>query len=335
MSVEDAKLFATDQEVRWCPGCGDYAILKAMRQSLADGGAKPHKTVFVSGIGCAARFPYYMNTYGMHTIHGRAPAFATGLKSARPDLEVWVVTGDGDGMSIGGNHLLHVLRRNVDVQILMCNNQIYGLTKGQASPTSLQGLRTPSSPRGVVTQPVDPCRFALAAGGTFVARSVDVHQKRLQETFAAARAHCGTSFVEVLQNCPIYNDGAFSQLTDRNSSADHCLYLEHGKPLIYGDNRQHGLRLKHGSLRVETVEFEPDSPPSELLVHDETDPTLAALLAPLGPPDFPVALGILHRIEAAIHPSAKTLPTDAEGRRGDPFDEIASKVRQARIWRVE
>lgn len=335
MSAEGAKRFATDQEVRWCPGCGDYAILKAMRQTLADGGAEPHQTVFVSGIGCAARFPYYMNTYGMHTIHGRAPAFATGLKSARPDLEVWVVTGDGDGMSIGGNHLLHVLRRNVDLQILLCNNHVYGLTKGQASPTSLPGMRTPSTPRGVESQPVDPCRFALGTGGTFVARSIDVHQKHLQTIFAAARTHRGAAFVEVLQNCPIYNDGAFENLTDRASSADNCLLLEHGKPLIYGSNRQRGLRLTPCTLRMEAMEFDPASPPGDILVHDETDPTLAALLASMKPPAFPVALGVLHRRQASIHPSASATPEDTAALSSNPFEEIAGLVRQARTWRVE
>lgn len=332
MRAEGARRFATDQEVRWCPGCGDYAILKAMRQTLAEAGAEPHETVFVSGIGCAARFPYYMNTYGLHTIHGRAPAFATGLKSARPDLDVWVVTGDGDGMSIGGNHLLHALRRNVDLQILLCNNQIYGLTKGQASPTSRPGLRTPSTPFGVGGEPADPCRFALGAGGTFIARSVDVHQRHLQEILAAAREHRGAALVEVLQNCPIYNDGAFSHLSDRATAEDACLRLEHGSPMIYGRRRQRGLRLPQGSLRVEAVEFEPDSPPPDLLVHDERSAALGMLIAELQPPEFPVALGVLHRREAPVHPAAALTPAAMESREDRPAEEVASLLRKARVW---
>ena len=229
MSVKrTAKDFATSQEVRWCPGCGDYAVLKAVQTALADVGADPANTAFVSGIGCASRFPYYVETYGFHTIHGRAPAIATGLKLANPELDVWVVTGDGDGLSIGGNHLMHALRRNVGLKILLFNNEIYGLTKGQVSPTSRTGTRSPSSPKGSGDRPVNPLRFALGAGARFIARSYDVAQAELVETFKRARAHRGTSFVEILQNCIVYNDGIFDGVTSKAVAADAQVHVEHG-----------------------------------------------------------------------------------------------------------
>lgn len=286
------KDYASDQEVRWCPGCGDYAILKAVQKTLATLQADPAQTVFVSGIGCSSRFPYYLSTYGFHTIHGRAPAVATGVKLANPALDVWVVTGDGDGLSIGGNHLLHLLRRDLDLQLLLFNNEIYGLTKGQASPTSRPGTRSPSTPAGSLDRPVSAARFALGAGGTFVARTIDTDQKRLPEILARARAHRGTGFVEILQNCIVYNDGIFEEVAGRAVAAERQLQLEHGAPLVFGEKRDKGLRLAPGSLRPEVVSLDA-VPQSEILVHDETDPLLAALLASLEPP-LPTAFGVLY-----------------------------------------
>ncbi|HYN40123.1 MAG TPA: 2-oxoacid:ferredoxin oxidoreductase subunit beta, partial [Rhodospirillales bacterium] len=241
-----AKDYASDQEVRWCPGCGDYAILKAVQKTLADLAADPAETVFVSGIGCSSRFPYYMATYGFHTIHGRAPAVATGVKLANPDLDVWIVTGDGDALSIGGNHLLHVLRRNVDLQILLFNNEIYGLTKGQYSPTSRSGTRSPSSPAGSVERPVSPTAFALGAGARFVARSIDTAMKHLVDVLKRAHAHRGASFVEIFQNCLVYNDEVFAGFTDRSVAQEAQIHVEHGKPLLFGPKNSRGLRLIPG-----------------------------------------------------------------------------------------
>ena len=244
------KDFATDQEVRWCPGCGDYAILKGVQAALAQMGARPENTVFVSGIGCSSRFPYYMETYGFHTIHGRAPAIATGVKLANPELDVWVITGDGDGLSIGGNHLLHILRRNVDLQILLFNNEIYGLTKGQYSPTSRIGTRSPSTPLGSVDRPLLPVRFALGAGASFVARAVDTHVKNLPGLLARAKQHKGTSFIEIYQNCLVYNDDVFADFTDREVADARQVHVEHGKPLIFGKERDKGIRLKRAGLSL-------------------------------------------------------------------------------------
>jgi len=228
-TITDAQLapkdYASDQEVRWCPGCGDYAILKAVQKALAELGAPRERTVFVSGIGCAARFPYYLSTYGFHTIHGRAPAIATGIKLANPALDVWVVTGDGDGLSIGGNHMLHVLRRNVDLQIILFNNEIYGLTKGQYSPTSRRGTHSPSTPQGSIEAPVSPCAFALGAGARFVARAVDTQQPDVVALLKRAHAHRGASFVEVFQNCVVFNDGVFDHFTSKDVAGDAQLHV--------------------------------------------------------------------------------------------------------------
>jgi len=332
-----AKDYASDQEVRWCPGCGDYAILKSVQRTLAELEADPAQTVFISGIGCSSRFPYYMATYGFHTIHGRAPAIATGVKLANPDLDVWVVTGDGDGLSIGGNHLLHLLRRDVDLQLLLFNNEIYGLTKGQASPTSRIGTRSPSTPGGSLDQPVSATRFALGAGGSFVARTIDTDQKRMPEILKRARAHPGTAMVEILQNCIVYNDGVFDAFTSRERAPETQLHLEHGQPLIFGAERDKGLRLPPGSLRPEIVSLA-EVPESELLVHDETDPLLANLLASLEPP-FPIALGVLYAapreetwerrqlaaIEAA---SGRAAPGPIQG-------DLDALLRSGATWSVE
>jgi 2-oxoglutarate ferredoxin oxidoreductase subunit beta len=292
------KDFMSDQEVRWCPGCGDYSILAQTQKVMPDLGVPRENVVFISGIGCSSRFPYYMNTYGFHTIHGRAPAIATGLKVSRPDLMVWIVTGDGDALSIGGNHILHVLRRNVDVNIVMFNNRIYGLTKGQYSPTSELGKRVKSAPMGSPDRPLNPLSVAIGAEATFVARAIDTDTKHLLVTLERAAAHQGTSFIEVYQNCNIYNDGAFAYLTDRAVHDDRALYLEHGEPMLFGKERNRGIRLN--GLRAEVVTLgENGVTEDDLLHHDETrlDPTLAYMLSRLDYPDFPVPLGVLRAVQ--------------------------------------
>lgn len=335
MAPLTAKDFASDQEVRWCPGCGDYAILKCMQRTLPDIGTRPENTVFVSGIGCSSRFPYYMATYGFHTIHGRAPAVATGIKLANPELDVWVVTGDGDGLSIGGNHLLHILRRNVDVNILLFNNEIYGLTKGQYSPTSFPGTRSPSSPYGSVDHRVSVCAFALGASGHFIARTIDTDQKRMPEVFKRAHAHKGASFVEIWQNCIVYNDDVFGEVTNKQDGPDRQLHVEHGKPLIFGRDRDRGLRIKPGTLDMEVVTIGQDGiTEDDLLVHDETNRTLAGVLVRLGGPDFPVAFGVLYcdpstTFEDDIHAQMDTIKADQGS--GD----LNALIRRGRTWEVE
>lgn len=296
------KDFVSDQDVRWCPGCGDYSILAQVQRLMPELGTARENTVFVSGIGCSSRFPYYMNTYGFHSIHGRAPAIATGLKASRPDLSVWVITGDGDGLSIGGNHLLHALRRNVDINILLFNNRIYGLTKGQYSPTSERGKVTKSTPLGSIDFPLHPITVALGAEATFVARSIDVEAKHLQAVIRRAADHRGTSFVEILQNCNIFNDGAFSQLTDKDGKADNQLLLEHGKPLIFGKEHNKGIRM--AGHRLEVVELGDGFTESDLLVHDENDDALAFLLSTLQPPSFPAPIGVFRAVERPTYDAA-------------------------------
>lgn len=287
--------FASDQDVRWCPGCGDYAILKAVQKTLPELGIPREKIVFISGIGCAARFPYYMETYGFHTIHGRAPAIATGVKLANPDLSVWIVSGDGDALSIGGNHTLHLLRRNVDVQFLLFNNEVYGLTKGQYSPTSRPGFRSPSTPGGSLDAPVNPCGFALGAGGRFVARGYDVQQKILPEILKRAAAFKGAAFVEILQNCIVYNDGAFAGVTEKAAVPDAQIQVVHGEKLIFGAGRDRGLRFNPRTFSLEVVRLgEGGVSEDDLLVHDETNPALAGMLARMTGPDFPLAMGVLY-----------------------------------------
>jgi 2-oxoglutarate ferredoxin oxidoreductase subunit beta len=296
------KDFASDQEVRWCPGCGDYSILAQTQKTMPDFGVPKENIVFVSGIGCSGRLPYYMNTYGFHTIHGRAPTLATGLKLANPGLMVWVITGDGDALSIGGNHVLHSMRRNVDIKLIMFNNRIYGLTKGQASPTSELGKKTKSSPAGTVDFPVQPLSVALAAEASFVARSVDTHTEHLQETLDKAGFHHGSVFVEVLQNCNIFNDGAYRDFTERDVKEDRMLVLEHGKPMIFGANRDKGIRLR--GLHPEIVTLgENGVTEADLLVHDEEaeDPYLAYMLSRMWWPDFPVPVGVLRRVNRPTH----------------------------------
>jgi 2-oxoglutarate ferredoxin oxidoreductase subunit beta len=290
--------FASDQEVRWCPGCGDYSILAQMKKVLPTLGVAPENTVFISGIGCSSRFPYYMDTYGMHSIHGRAPAVASGLKIARPDLSVWVITGDGDALSIGGNHLMHAIRRNLDLNIVLFNNRIYGLTKGQYSPTSHLGQVTKSTPGGAIDNPLHPISVAIGCEATFVARSIDVNIKHLAATLKRAAEHVGISFVEVYQNCNVFNDGAFEYATGRETKADNTLVLEHGKPLIFGKNHDKGIRLN--GMDPEVVELGKGISEDDLLFHDEKapQPTLAYLLSRMSHPEFPEPIGVFRDIDA-------------------------------------
>ena len=293
-----AKDFSSDQDVRWCPGCGDYAILAAVQKALAVQGVAPESIAFVSGIGCSSRFPYYMSTYGFHTIHGRAPALATGLKISRPDLQVWVVTGDGDALSIGGNHLIHVLRRNVDVKILLFNNRIYGLTKGQYSPTSEVGKKTKSTPMGSVDHPFSPLVVGLGAEATFLARAIDVDAVVLGDVLAATAAHTGSAFVEILQNCNIFNDGAWESISTKEHRSDATVHLRHGEPMIFGRERNKGVRMR--GLTPEVVTLGEDGVgESDLWVHDahDPDPTRAFILARMWAPTLPVPVGVMRAVQ--------------------------------------
>jgi 2-oxoglutarate ferredoxin oxidoreductase subunit beta len=324
------KDFVSDQEVRWCPGCGDYAILAQVQKVMPEFGIPRENVVFISGIGCSSRFPYYMNTYGFHTIHGRAPAIATGLKITRPDLDVWVVTGDGDGLSIGGNHLIHALRRNIDLNILLFNNQIYGLTKGQYSPTSEVGKVTKSSPMGSVDFPFNPITIALGANATFVARSIDVEQKHLGETLKRAHNHRGASFVEILQNCNIFNDGAFNDVTDKAIKADHQLVLEHGKPLIFGKHRDKGVRMNGN--RPEVVTLGNGVTEAELIVHDETNLALAFMLGNFQAP-LPTPIGVFYATSRPTYDAAMNAQL-AEARAKQGEGNLADLLKRGDTWTV-
>src|SRR2546421_360395 len=292
------KDFVSNQEVRWCPGCGDYAILNNVQKVMPELGIPREKMVFVSGIGCSSRFPYYMNTYGFHSIHGRAPAIATGIKAANPELSVWVITGDGDALSIGGNHFMHVLRRNLDINYILFNNRIYGLTKGQYSPTSVFGQRTKSTPMGVIDYPVNPLSLAIASEATFVARSIDIDVKHLGAMVEAAAKHKGVSFLEVYQNCNIFNDHAFDYFAERSVRSDKVLYLEHGKPMIFGKDRNQGIRMNGAHPEVVTI-GENGITEADLLIHDINleDPSVAFMLARMEQPDFPQPVGIFRSVE--------------------------------------
>lgn len=328
------KDFSTDQEVRWCPGCGDYAILKTIQKLMPEIDTPKENTVFVSGIGCSSRFPYYMETYGFHTIHGRAPSIATGVKLANPELDVWVVTGDGDGLSIGGNHMLHVLRRNVDLQILLFNNEIYGLTKGQYSPTSKVGTRSPSTPDGSLDMPLRPCTFALGAGARFVARTIDTEAKHMTPVLKRAHAHKGASFVEIYQNCPVYNDGIFDYIKEKKTAAQSRLLLEHGQPLVFGTDNIQGLRLNAKSLQLEVVTIGEDGVTlDDIVVHDETNRMLATMLAGLSAPDFPEAVGVLFcqpetSYESSVYEQIKTV------REKKGIADFNAVLRQGHTWTV-
>jgi 2-oxoglutarate ferredoxin oxidoreductase subunit beta len=326
------KDWETDQEVRWCPGCGDYAILKAMQRTMPNLGVRPENTVFISGIGCSSRFPYYMETYGFHTIHGRAPAIATGVKLANPELDVWIITGDGDALSIGGNHTMHLLRRNLDCQFLLFNNEIYGLTKGQYSPTSPIGTRSPSTPFGSVDRPANPCAFALGSGARFVARGIDVH-KKLPDVLKAAHAHKGASFVEIFQNCLIYNDDVFAPFTAKANAAQGQLWLEHDQPMLFAGGTR-GLRLNLDHLNFEVVDVAAgDWRAAGVQVHDVKNRSVAHMLVemPVGP--LPMALGVLYddprpTFERAV---AQQNASAAAGKAAD----LQKLVARGQTWQVE
>jgi len=328
------KDFQSDQEVRWCPGCGDYSILTAMQLFFPEIGVQPENLVFVSGIGCAARFPYYMNVYGMHGIHGRAPALATGVALARPDLDVWVITGDGDALSIGGNHLVHALRRNVGINIVMFNNQIYGLTKGQYSPTSEVGKVTKSSPFGSLDTPFNPVSVALGAEASFVARTHDMDRKHMIETFRRAHEHPGASFVEVYQNCNVFNDGAFEAITGKEHRASMLIDLRHGEPVRFGDDGERGVVLNEfGECEVADVA---EVGEERLLVHDEhrPDPTLAFALSRLSDrPTVPTPVGVFRDVERpAYEDQVQTQIVAASERQGAA--DLASLIDSGATWDV-
>jgi 2-oxoglutarate ferredoxin oxidoreductase subunit beta len=331
---QSVKDFKSDQEVRWCPGCGDYAILAAVQSFLPELGLRRENIVFISGIGCSSRFPYYLNTFGMHSIHGRAPAIATGLAATRPDLSVWVITGDGDALSIGGNHLIHALRRNVNLKILLFNNRIYGLTKGQYSPTSEAGKVTKSTPFGSLDNPFNPVSLALGAEATFVARTIDSDRKHATSVLRAAARHRGAALVEILQNCNIYNDGAFDELKSADSGADHVIRLEHGQPVRFGRDGQRGVRVG-GDGTLQFVDVMPEQDPG-LLVHDSraAEPAMAFMLSRLGNADGGVTpIGVFRDVER---------PTYDDELRGQIAAAVANKgagelaelLRAGDTWRI-
>jgi len=324
------KDFVSDQDVRWCPGCGDYSILAQVQRIMPELGLPREKFVFISGIGCSSRFPYYVNTYGFHSIHGRAPAVASGLKISRPDLSVWVVTGDGDGLSIGGNHLIHALRRNVGLKILLFNNRIYGLTKGQYSPTSELGKITKSSPLGSVDYPFNPIAVAMGVDASFVARGIDVEAKSLQDILRRAYDHPGGAFIEILQNCNIFNDGAWESLTDKATKADTVLMLEHGKPLIFGKNRDKGIR-RGASGNLEVVTFGNGTSEADILVHDENNRALAYMLAHL---ETPKPIGVFHVEVRPAYEDAMAKQIDmARQRQGE--GDVNALLNRGETWVVE
>jgi 2-oxoglutarate ferredoxin oxidoreductase subunit beta len=337
MSIELPTLkptdYASNQDVRWCPGCGDYSILAQMKKVMAALQTPREKLVFISGIGCSSRFPYYMDTYGLHSIHGRAPAFATGLKAARPDLQVWVITGDGDGLSIGGNHLMHCIRRNVDLNIVLFNNRIYGLTKGQYSPTSRLGAVTKSSPMGVIDNPLYPLSIAIGCEATFVARTVDTNVKHLGDVLQRAAEHQGVSFVEVYQNCVVFNDGAFEYATDRDRKADTTIELQHGKPLIFGTHRDKGIRLR--GMEPEVVDLQSGVSEDDLLFHDEkaAEPSLAYLLSRMRYPDFPEPIGVFRAVDRPRYDAELNHQIDAARAKRGPGD-LAQLFRSGDTWTV-
>lgn len=328
------KDWSSDQEVRWCPGCGDYGVLQAVQQLMPELGVSPANTVFISGIGCSSRFPYYMNTYGIHSIHGRAPAIATGVKTARPDLDVWVITGDGDALSIGGNHLIHMLRRNVNITLLLFNNRIYGLTKGQYSPTSELGKVTKSTPFGSVDTPFNPLAVALGAGASFVARTHDLDRKHMIEIFRAAHDHRGASFVEIFQNCNVFNDGSFKDIVGREQREEMLIDLKHGEPVRFGANGHRGvMAASDGSLQIVEVA---DVGEDAILVHDKyrTNPGLAFALAGLSHDDHsPTPFGIFREVEAHEYSGAVSAQVAAAYERQGPGD-LAALLRSNGTWMV-
>jgi 2-oxoglutarate ferredoxin oxidoreductase subunit beta len=324
------KDFATDQEVRWCPGCGDYAVLKAVQRTMPELGVRPENVVFVSGIGCSSRFPYYMETYGFHTIHGRAPTFATGIKLANPELDVWIITGDGDALSIGGNHSMHVLRRNLDCQILLFNNEIYGLTKGQYSPTSRAGTRSPSTPFGSVDRPVSPCAFALGSGARFVARGIDVH-KNLVDVLKAAHGHRGASFVEIFQNCIVYNDDVFAPFTAKENAGSQ-LWLKAGEPMLFANGTK-GITLDRDALCLRVVDVaDGDWASAGVIVHDPKNRSVAHMLVEMPFGAFPTALGVIYEDPAPTFESA-VVEQNAQASAGKKPD-LQALVGKGQSWEV-
>jgi len=329
------KDFVSDQEVRWCPGCGDYAILAQIQKVMPDLGIKRENTVFVSGIGCSSRFPYYMNTYGFHGIHGRAPAIATGIKASNPDLSVWVITGDGDALSIGGNHLIHAIRRNLDINIILLNNRIYGLTKGQYSPTSEFGKKTTSTPFGVIDYPLNPLSVALAAESTFVARSVDTFTQHLQMVVERAMHHKGVSFIEVYQNCNIFNDGAFDMFTERAVRDDRVIELVHGKPLVFGKDKNKGIRMR-SDMHLEVVEMGNGISEAELIAHNEKAPDsyLAYMLARMEYPDYPVPIGVFRDVEKPTYEALLTEQIESAVQKMGPGD-LEKLINSGDTWIID
>ncbi|MBI2060082.1 MAG: 2-oxoacid:ferredoxin oxidoreductase subunit beta [Nitrospirae bacterium] len=326
------KDFLSDQEVRWCPGCGDYSILNAATTAFTHLNIPRERFVVVSGIGCSSRFPYYVNTYGFHTLHGRAPAVATGVAATNPDLLVWVMTGDGDGLAIGGNHLMHAMRRNVNLKIILFDNRIYGLTKGQYSPTSRLGQVNKTAPFGTVEPPVDPVSLALTCGATFVARSAAIYQKHLVDILGRAAAHKGCAFIQVYQNCPVYNDGAFEPFTEKDVRDDQNVEVAHGKPLLFGKNKEKGIRV--AGHKPEIVQLGGSVTEKDVLTYDSTDRSLAHLLAHLQPPEFPMPIGVFREVaqpsyESLIHKQI----SDVTAKRG-PGD-LAKLLNSGETWEIK
>jgi len=328
------KDFVSDQLVRWCPGCGDYAILSAMQNTLPNLEVKKEDFVFISGIGCAARFPYYMGTFGFHTIHGRGPAVATGIKLANPKLSVWEIQGDGDALAIGGNHFIHALRRNIDINILLFNNEIYGLTKGQYSPTSQQGLVTKSTPLGSLERPFNAGELVIGAQGTFFARTIDTNPKLMTQIFTETAQHKGASLVEILQNCVIYNDKTHGLITAKETKEDNQLHLEHGKPMLFGKEKNKGIRLN--GLKIEIVTLgENGITEDDILIHNahELDPTLHLMLVRMKPPHFPMALGIIRAVESTTYD--ELIGTQyTESRSGARFNNMDELLNSGDTWEV-
>ena len=329
------KDFSSDQEVRWCPGCGDYAILRAMQKALPQLEEKKENYVFVSGIGCAARFPYYMDTYGFHTIHGRAPAFATGIKLANPELSVWEITGDGDALAIGGSHFIHAIRRNIDINILLFNNEIYGLTKGQFSPTSKKGIKTKSNPHGITDQPFHPGKLTIGANGTYFARTVDTSPKMMQSIFTQAEQHRGTSMIEILQNCVIFNDKTFADVTGKDVKLDVQLHLEHGRPMIFGKDMNKGIILNGLKLEVVTI-GENGITEDDILVHDalEEDTTLHNMIANMNVPEFPVALGVIRKVEQITYDQGVIAQLEVE-KQTAKFQSMDELLLSGDTWKIK
>ena len=328
------KDFATDQDVRWCPGCGDYAILAGVQRALAKQGIAPHAIATIAGIGCSSRFPYYMATYGFHSIHGRAPAIATGLKIARPEMQVWMATGDGDSLSIGGNHFIHLLRRNVDIKVLLFNNRIYGLTKGQYSPTSELGKKTKSTPFGSVDNPFNPVSVAIGAEASFVARTIDVDAKNSADVYAAAAAHVGTAFIEILQNCNIFNDGAWEHLAAKEHRAESTILLEDGKPMIFGANRDKGIRLV--GLTPTVVRIGEDGvTEADLWVHQvqDPDPTRTFLLSRMEWPHYPVPIGVLRAVRRPVYDQLLNEQVEAQRKIRKP--DLQTLLNGPKSWLVK